>query len=119
MGDLADRAKQQSKFLIIEKGQMAVVRYLDYRIVPSNLDPTKDVVQYRVSEDGREKFWSNGSAAVMRTMDKIKKGVLIGIQRSAWINQKDGTEDKSKSTYTVIEIDESGNPVDRSATAEA
>ena len=112
MGQLADKAKQQSKFLIIEKGSSAVVKFLDFRFVPGQLDPSKDVVQYRVSEDGAEKFWTNGSGVVMRYMDKVKKGAFIRISRNAWIN-KDGGEDGSKSAYTVVEVDENGNELEK------
>lgn len=103
MGELKDRANQQSKFLIIAKGGTAVVRFLDYRFVPSALDPTIDVVQYKVEEDGKEKFWTNGSAAVMRVMDEVEKGSWIRIIRNPWMS-KDGKEDINKSSYMVEKL---------------
>lgn len=114
MGALADKAREQSKFLILEKGKSALVRFVDFRFVPSQKDPSVDVVMYRVNEDGREKFWTNGSSAIMRMMDTTPKGAWIRITRASWIN-KDGTEDKSKSAYQVDEVDDKGKILRTSA----
>lgn len=103
MGELADKARAQSNFLILNKGEWVVVKYIGFRFVPSQLDPSKDVVQYKLVEDGREKFWTNGSSAVMRYMDNIKPGSFIKISRDKAVN-KDGREDTTKSKYSVIEV---------------
>ena len=107
MGALSDKANQQSKFVIIEKCQQVVLRYEDFRFVPSQRDPTVEVVMYRFNQDGREKFWTNGSSRIMRFMDNVAKGSWVRITRADWIN-KDGSTDKTKSTYTVEEIDHKG-----------
>lgn len=111
MGRLTDKANQQSNFLVIEKGTSVVVKFLSWREVPSSMDPTKDVIQYKVVQDGKEKFWTNGSGAVMRTMDKIKEGSWIEIRRDRSFN-KDGVEDKSKSTYMVRQVETTGQTID-------
>lgn len=109
-GLLSDKAKQQSNWLLIEKGQMVVVRYLDFRFVPNKQDPSKEVVQYIVELDGSKKYWENASSRVMRVMDRIPKGSWISIEKGRWVN-KDGIEDKQKSSYTVLHVDNEGNPV--------
>ena len=118
MGELNDKAKSQSKFLIIDKGGSVLVKYVNFRFIPSNLDPSVEIVQYIVNQDGKEKYWNNGSASVMRQMDKIKKGSWIIINRDIWIN-KDGSEDRSKSTYSVQECNDEGRPIKLADTAEA
>jgi len=110
MGALADKAAAQSNFLILEKGGVVKVKYLGYRFVPSRLDPAKEVVQYKVEGELGVKYWENGSARVMRVMDKIKDGAFIKISRGKWMN-KDGTETAQKSSYEVVEIDKYGQPV--------
>ena len=110
MGALADKAKQQSNFLIIDKGHKVLVRYLGYRFVPSKLDPSRDVVQYKVNEGGKDKYWDNGSSRIMLIMDKVKTGSWVLISRAKWIN-KDGTENAAKSSYDVKLCDELGNVV--------
>ncbi len=121
MGALKDKANQQSKFLIIEKGSSVIVRFLDFRFVPSQRDPSVEVVQYKVVEDGKDKFWTNGSGAIMRVMDEIKKGSYVKISRDKWMS-KDGREDTSKSSYKVEPCDELGQvlesaPVEKEAKA--
>lgn len=100
MGDLARLSKSNSNFLKIDKGETVLVQYLDYRIIPSNLDPTKDTVQYRFEFDGKIKFWTNSSSGVMMVFDELKKGSWVKISRGKWIT-KDGKEDTSKSAYTA------------------
>ena len=112
MGALADKARAQSNWLIIEKGGFAVVRFDEFRFVPSKNDPLKEIVQYVVSEDGKRKVWENASARIMMKMDKIKPGTFIKITKDKWIN-KDGSEAKDKSTYDVIELDSQGKPIIR------
>jgi hypothetical protein len=104
MGALADKAKQQSNFLILEKGGPAVrVKYLDFRFVPSQLDPSKEVAQYKFETEFGIKFWTNGSGKVMNVFDKLQPGAVVEIIRKAAIG-KEGKEDSSKSTYEVVEV---------------
>lgn len=103
MGALADTAKKNSNFFKIERGESLIVKYLDYRIVPSTMDPTKDSVQYRFSTEHGDKFWTNGNGSIMLFFDTLTKGSMVRITRNPWIN-KDKTEDKSKSTYVVEEV---------------
>ena len=103
MGALADTAKKNSNFFKIEKGETMVVTYVDYRIIPSTMDPTKDSVQYRFATEFGDKFWTNGSGPIMLFFDSIEKGTVVSITRAPWIN-KDGSEDTSKSTYVVEEV---------------
>lgn len=110
MGALSDKAKQQSNWLILDKGTSVVVRYCGFRFIPNRGDPSKDDVQYKVNLDGKDKYWTNGSGIVMRTLDKIKEGSYIRIYRKKWLS-KDGVEDPGKSSYVVEECDELGNPL--------
>jgi|GEM_PF-4049440 hypothetical protein len=104
MGALADKAKQQSNFLILVKGEPAVrVKYLDFRFIPSQMDPTKEVAQYKFETEFGIKFWSNGNGKIMTIFDALQPGAVVEISRKASIN-KDGKEDSSKSTYEVVEV---------------
>ena len=107
MGILSDKANQQSKFLILNKGEHAIVQFIDFRFVPSQKDPTVEVVMYRLNQDGKEKFWTNGSSKIMRFMDEVKQRTWLRISRKKWLN-KDGSEDKGKSAYSVDELNDRG-----------
>ena len=107
MGALSDKAKQQSNFLIIEKGHYAVVRFESYRFIPSQLDPNKEVVQYRLIEDGLVKFWTNGSGRIMLFMDKVQPGQWLRIHRRKMISDS-GVEDSNKSRYDIYLCDSMG-----------
>ncbi len=65
---------------------------------------------YRLNQDGKEKFWTNGSSKIMRFMDDVKPRTWIRISRNKWMN-KDGNEDQSKSAYSVDELSEKGTIV--------
>lgn len=100
MGQLADTARKNSNFLKIEKGETVTVTYLGVRLVPGQLDPTKDVAQYKFATTHGEKFWTNGNGKIMIFFDNLALGTEVSISRQKWIN-KDGKEDSSKSTYEV------------------
>ncbi len=101
MGAAADAAKKNSNFLKIAKGEAMVLEFDSYRIIPSNLDPTKDVIQVKFrTKDFGDKYWTNGNSAIMMAFDTMSRGTKILLTRGAWIN-KDQTEDSSKSSYTV------------------
>lgn len=108
MGALADTAKKNSNFFKIERGESMVVKYIDYRIVPSTMDPTKDAVQYKLGTPFGDKFWTNSNSSTMVLFDTLQKDTMVRITRNPWIN-KDKSEDKSKSTYTVEEVKEDIN----------
>lgn len=110
MGALADKANQQSKFLMIEKGGFEIVQYLDFRFVPSQRDPSIEVVQYKFMQGDREKYWTNGNSAVMRYMDTVPPRSFVKVSRNRWLN-KDGREDTTKSAYSVMECTKDGDPV--------
>lgn len=100
MGLLGDRARQQSKFLMLDKGDSVVVQYVGFKFVTNRQDPTKEDVLYEFKEQGSQKFWTNGSARVMRKMDHAQVGEWVRISREKAIKQ-DGMEDTSKSKYVV------------------
>lgn len=100
MGALADAAKKNSKFLMIAKGASAVVRYEGFQLIPNERDPDLQVAQYKLNEDGTNKYWKNGNSKIMMLFDKLPIGTWVRITRNPWIN-KDETEDTSKSTYIV------------------
>lgn len=105
MGAAADAAKKNSNFLKLAKGETMVLEFDSYKIIPSNLDPTKDVIQvkFRTQEFG-DKYWTNGNSAIMMTFDTMERGTKLRLTRGPWIN-KDGTEDTGKSSYAVQVID--------------
>jgi hypothetical protein len=98
MGQLSDTAKRNSNFLQIVKGESATVKYLGFKIVPSQQDPTKEVAQFKLEENGHTVFWTNGSGKILKFFDTIKPNDWVKISRNKWIN-KDGSEDTGKSTY--------------------
>ena len=105
MGFLADTAKKNSNWLIINKGETALVRYLDARVVPNKQDPSKDAIQYKFSQDGKDKYWDNGNGKIMLFFDTLPKDSFVKISRNPWIN-KDGSEDTGKSQYVVEKVEE-------------
>lgn len=109
MGKLKDLAKSNSNFLKIEKGERIVVEYVDYRIVPNNLDPSKDAVLYHFRELGKDKYWTNGASNIMVFFDELPSGTLVEIHRDKFLTkQKDGDgnfiEDPGKSAYKVTKV---------------
>lgn len=106
MGELKNLAKKNSNWLIIDIGGDATVKYLDFKIVPSELDPTKEVVIYRLLENGQEKYWKNGSGKVMAKFDEFKPGeTWVKITRSPW-EDKSGKIVEGKSSYDVEAVEE-------------
>jgi hypothetical protein len=103
MGDLSKLAKKNSNWLIVNIGESVVVKYLDFKIIPSELDPTKEVVQYKFldPEVGTEKYWKNGSGRIMNFFDGVEKGkAWVKISRSPWLD-KAGKVVEGKSSWVV------------------
>ncbi len=109
MGLLADAAKKNSNFFKIEKGETSIVTYLGVRLVPGQLDPTKDVAQYKFATPHGEKFWTNGNGKIMIFFDNLPLGTEVEIKRLPWIN-KDKSIDSSKSTYEVRDLSKPSDP---------
>lgn len=110
MGAAADAAKKNSNFLKMEKGESMVLEFDSYRIIPSNLDPTKDVIQCKFrTEHFGDKYWTNGNSKIMMIFDSMKSRTKIRLTRGKWLN-KDGSEDPGKSSYEV-EILDKDDPV--------
>ena len=121
MGALADKANQQSKFLMLEKGVPKVLRYRSFKFVPNYKDPEKEDVQYcfdeLLTEGPKVKYWTNGNGRIMRYMDSVDPGSLVLITRDKFVS-KDGTEDKNKSSYNIVKCDERGRPLEEGASDE-
>lgn len=111
MGQLADAAKKNSNFLKLEKGETVTVVYLGVRLVPSQLDPTKEVAQYKFGTPHGEKFWTNGNSKIMMFFDTLPIGTEVSISRNPWKN-KDGSFDSTKSTYEVKNLTNPEDPKD-------
>jgi len=118
MGALADKANQQSKFLILEKGESKVLRFKSYKFVSNYKDPEKEDVQYCFEElfiDGaKPKYWTNGNGRIMKYMDSVPPGSMVVVTRNKFIS-KDGVEDPNKSTYTIVRCDDRGQPIGEGA----
>lgn len=100
MGALKDKAKAQSKFLVLEKGESAIVQFVDFKFVPSELDPTVEVALFQFKENGSVKFWKSGSGKIMTALDAANPGDWVKITRGRFI-KKDGTEDTNKSQWSA------------------
>ena len=106
MGELKEQAKKNSNWLMVNIGDNAVVKYLDFKVIPSQLDPTKETIQYKLLENGQEKYWTNGSGKVMLVFDGLKKGESwVKISRTPFID-KMGVTVAGKSTWTVEKSEE-------------
>lgn len=103
MGQLAELAKKQSKFLILDLNESIEGVFVDYKIIPSQYDPEKNTVQYTISVNEQNKFWTNGSGAIMKQFDVISKGSKIRITRSPMMD-KAGNVVERKSSYKIEEI---------------
>lgn len=106
MGELRNTAKKNSNFLKMEKGETVVVTYVDYRVIPSTMDPTKDTVQYKFATPDGDKFWTNGSSHVMYFFDDLPKGSIVKITRDKWFSKDGKTEDPNKSSYIVEKVEQ-------------
>lgn len=106
MGLLAQQAKKNSNWLMVNVGDSTVVKFIDFKVIPSTLDPTKETIQYRLLENGQEKYWTNGSGKVMLVFDTLVKGKSwVKISRSPWID-KAGVTVAGKSTWVVEKTEE-------------
>lgn len=103
MGALRDAAKKNSNFLKLEKGEEIICTYLEYRIIPSTMDPTKETVQYKFHTPHGDKYWTNGNSAIMMLFDDLAPGATVRIKRDVWLN-KQGIEDPTKSAWKVEEV---------------
>lgn len=103
MGELKDLAKKQSKFLVLDIGESTDALFVDYRIVPSSYDPTKDTVQYKLNIGGVDKFWTTGAGPIMRMFDAIPKGSTVRITRESLLDGK-GNIVQGKSNYKVEKV---------------
>ena len=86
-------------------GESVVVKYLDFKIIPSDRDPSKEIVQYKFSENGAEKYWKNGSSKIMSFFDETPKGSWVKLSRCPWLD-KDGKVVEGKSNYEVEPTEE-------------
>lgn len=111
MGALADKARQNSNFILLEKGDSIVARYLNFRFVPNYKDPAKEDAQYIFSLNGSTKYWTNGNSKIMNYMDRVPLQSFVRLSRDRAIN-KDGSEAKDKSTWAVQYCDEKGNALE-------
>ena len=105
MGDLANAAKRNSKWLLIEKEASVRGYYRGFRLVPNSRDPDLEVAQYKIETEAGIKFWENSNGKIMLFFDELPEGTLVQISRTKWINA-DGTEDTGKSRYEVVKINE-------------
>lgn len=105
MGQLKDAARKNSNFFKLEKGEEEIVTFLGFRIIPSQLDPTKEAGQFKLGTPYGEKYWTSSNASTMMFFDDLKPNTLVRIKRDIWTN-KDGSEDKSKSAWKVEEVKE-------------
>jgi TFIIF-interacting CTD phosphatase-like protein len=87
-------------------GESVVAKYLDFKIIPSDIDPEKEVVQYKLEEQGMPKYWKNGSGKIMSAFDGFTKGkTWVKITRSPMLD-KAGKVIEGKTVYAVEETTE-------------
>ena len=104
MGELADKAKAMSKWLMLDMGESAMVKYIDWRSTPSNFDPDKETIRYEFEADGHKKWWTNGSSYVMLAFDEIPKGSMVKITRNPMTDDNDNIiEGKSRYEIELVE----------------
>lgn len=90
MGALKDRAKAQSKFLLLDVGESAIVQYVGWKPAPDPRDPTKEVTIFEFRLDGGQKFWTNSSSKIMMALDSANKGDWVKISREKMLNAAGG-----------------------------
>lgn len=100
MGALRDAAKNNSNFLLLEKGHAVVVEYRGFQLVPNMRDPSKQSAVIEVLEMGRTKYWTTSNREIMFFFDDCPQGRLVRINRDKFLN-KAGIEDPLKSSYSV------------------
>lgn len=86
MGALKDRAKAQSKFLLLDVGENAIVQYVGWKPAADPRDPTKEVTIFEFRLNGVQKFWTNSSAKIMMALDSANSGDYVRISREAMLN---------------------------------
>lgn len=100
MGALRDAAKNNSNFLLLEKGHAVVVEYRGFQLIPNMRDPSKQSAVIEVLELGRTKYWTTSNRDIMIFFDDCPQGRLVQITRDKFLN-KAGIEDPLKSSYSV------------------
>lgn len=103
MGELADKAKEMSKWLLLDMNESVIVKYMGYKFVPSKYDPDKEAVDYTLDQDGNRKHWTNGSTYVMNAFDVISIGSMVRITRKP-MTDKDDNIIAGKSVYDIEAI---------------
>ena len=105
MGELKDLVKENSVWLKLQVGEFTIVKYVDFKIVPSSIDPQKNVAQFQLQENGKIKYWTNGSGKVMLVFDELTKGKdWVKISRLPW-KDKAGKVVEGKSEWVVEKTD--------------
>ena len=79
MGEIADLANKMTPYLKVLPGQKVSAVYKGFKVVPSQLNPDKDVFRYQLEVDGVNKTWDNGKMAVAMTFDLCNKGDIVEI----------------------------------------
>lgn len=110
MGELANKAKEKSKFLLMDKGESVVVKYTGFRFIVDPKDPDVEKTQYILELNGRRKYWDNSAGRIMMIFDKIPLGGYAKISRMKAM-KADGTEDVTKSKYEVVHCLNDGTPI--------
>ena len=83
MGELKDWARRQSKFVKLDDGESEIFKYIGYKFVPKQDDPSKEVMMFELEDmTGTRKFWNTSAAGVANQMDTVPKGSQIEITRS-------------------------------------
>ena len=109
MGILADKAKKMSKWLYLDIGESVVAEYVDFKFVPSRYNPDEESAQYHLKIDGQDKYWDNGSGAVMFQFDAIPQHTIIIIYR----NQKLDSTGKAISGKSIWKIEKFNDDADK------
>lgn len=95
MGALGDLAQKMSPYLQVLPGQEVTALYKGFKVVPSQLDPEKEVFRYSLEVDGLKKFWTNGKTSVAMVFDQCNEGDIVLIKNS-------GTKDKGNYSVELV-----------------
>lgn len=88
MGKLADLAKGMSPYLSVQPQEKVTALYKGFKVVPSRIDPAKEVFRYLLEVNGKEKYWDNGKMSIAFVLDKANVGDIIEISNDG--NDKKG-----------------------------
>jgi len=81
MGKLKIWADENSPYIMLADGESIIGQYVGYKMIPSHFDPEKEVVQYTLLIDGKEKFFKSGSNSVALQFDKMEDNAMVQITR--------------------------------------